>query len=77
RELASSGSGGAPVFSSVAFDLVVPNVWLLGDGQVVNEYGPTEAIRTAGRVSASIGRVTWSGGGPTGPWTSWAASTTK
>ncbi|MBB5101785.1 non-ribosomal peptide synthetase [Streptomyces spectabilis] len=27
RELASSGSGGAPVFSSVAFDLVVPNVW--------------------------------------------------
>uniref|UniRef100_A0AAU3GVZ8 Amino acid adenylation domain-containing protein n=1 Tax=Streptomyces sp. NBC_01401 TaxID=2903854 RepID=A0AAU3GVZ8_9ACTN len=27
RELVSSGSGGAPVFSSVAFDLVVPNVW--------------------------------------------------
>ncbi|MFD5780299.1 amino acid adenylation domain-containing protein [Streptomyces sp. NPDC126933] len=27
RELASSGQGGAPVFSSVAFDLVVPNVW--------------------------------------------------
>ncbi|WP_406165812.1 amino acid adenylation domain-containing protein [Streptomyces sp. NBC_00996] len=27
RELASCGSGGAPVFSSVAFDLVVPNVW--------------------------------------------------
>ncbi|MEV5551376.1 amino acid adenylation domain-containing protein [Streptomyces sp. NPDC052309] len=27
RELASAGTGGAPVFSSVAFDLVVPNVW--------------------------------------------------
>ncbi|MFH0521483.1 AMP-binding protein, partial [Streptomyces sp. M41] len=27
RELVSAGSGGAPVFSSVAFDLVVPNVW--------------------------------------------------
>ncbi|MFC1444081.1 amino acid adenylation domain-containing protein [Streptacidiphilus sp. N1-10] len=27
RELVGSGSGGAPVFSSVAFDLVVPNVW--------------------------------------------------
>ncbi|MEW2484827.1 amino acid adenylation domain-containing protein [Streptomyces sp. NPDC048411] len=27
RELAASWSGGAPVFSSVAFDLVVPNVW--------------------------------------------------
>ncbi|MBN6039759.1 non-ribosomal peptide synthetase [Amycolatopsis sp. 195334CR] len=26
-ELASRGSGGAPVFSSVAFDLVVPNLW--------------------------------------------------
>ncbi|MGW7155526.1 amino acid adenylation domain-containing protein, partial [Streptomyces sp. NPDC054887] len=27
RELVGSASGGAPVFSSVAFDLVVPNVW--------------------------------------------------
>ncbi|MFC1444077.1 amino acid adenylation domain-containing protein [Streptacidiphilus sp. N1-10] len=27
RELVGPGSGGAPVFSSVAFDLVVPNVW--------------------------------------------------
>ncbi|MCF2435197.1 AMP-binding protein [Streptomyces thinghirensis] len=27
RELTSAGTGGAPVFSSVAFDLVVPNVW--------------------------------------------------
>ena len=26
-ELAGRGSGGAPVFSSVAFDLVVPNLW--------------------------------------------------
>ncbi|MGW7052794.1 amino acid adenylation domain-containing protein [Streptomyces sp. NPDC054887] len=27
RELVGSAAGGAPVFSSVAFDLVVPNVW--------------------------------------------------
>ncbi|MCJ0871765.1 non-ribosomal peptide synthetase [Streptomyces sp. AP-93] len=27
RELASQGTGGAPLFSSVAFDLVVPNLW--------------------------------------------------
>ncbi|MFG2509745.1 amino acid adenylation domain-containing protein [Streptomyces rubiginosohelvolus] len=27
RELASQGQGGAPLFSSVAFDLVVPNLW--------------------------------------------------
>ncbi|MFC8669856.1 amino acid adenylation domain-containing protein, partial [Streptomyces sp. NPDC057199] len=27
RELASQGEGGAPLFSSVAFDLVVPNLW--------------------------------------------------
>ena len=27
RELASRGTGGAPVFSSVAFDLIVPNLW--------------------------------------------------
>ncbi|MFD9466375.1 amino acid adenylation domain-containing protein, partial [Streptomyces sp. NPDC060027] len=36
RELASCGAGGAPVFSSVAFDLVVPNVWApLAAGQRV------------------------------------------
>ncbi|TDD94818.1 non-ribosomal peptide synthetase [Actinomadura rubrisoli] len=27
EELATRGSGGAPIFSSVAFDLVVPNLW--------------------------------------------------
>ncbi|WP_018350842.1 non-ribosomal peptide synthetase [Longispora albida] len=27
EELASKGTGGAPLFSSVAFDLVVPNLW--------------------------------------------------
>ncbi|MEU1513048.1 amino acid adenylation domain-containing protein [Streptomyces sp. NPDC005811] len=27
RELAGAGTGGAPLFSSVAFDLVVPNLW--------------------------------------------------
>ncbi|WP_406367115.1 amino acid adenylation domain-containing protein [Streptomyces sp. NBC_00645] len=40
RELASCGAGGAPVFSSVAFDLVVPNVWApLAAGQRVWLYG--------------------------------------
>ncbi|MFJ1618482.1 amino acid adenylation domain-containing protein [Streptomyces sp. NPDC088251] len=37
RELAERGSGGAPVFSSVAFDLVVPNLWApLVAGQTVH-----------------------------------------
>ncbi len=27
RDLTTAGTGGAPVFSSVAFDLVIPNVW--------------------------------------------------
>ncbi|MDT9701576.1 non-ribosomal peptide synthetase, partial [Streptomyces sp. P17] len=37
RELASRGEGGAPLFSSVAFDLVVPNLWApLVTGQAVH-----------------------------------------
>ncbi|MEV0219300.1 amino acid adenylation domain-containing protein, partial [Streptomyces sp. NPDC050704] len=37
RELASQGGGGAPLFSSVAFDLVVPNLWApLVTGQTVH-----------------------------------------
>ncbi|MFE6763990.1 amino acid adenylation domain-containing protein [Streptomyces sp. NPDC057689] len=37
RELASRGTGGAPLFSSVAFDLVVPNLWApLVAGQAVH-----------------------------------------
>ncbi|MFE0799706.1 amino acid adenylation domain-containing protein, partial [Streptomyces sp. NPDC058834] len=37
RELASRGTGGAPLFSSVAFDLVVPNLWApLVVGQAVH-----------------------------------------
>ncbi len=41
RELAARGSGGAPVFSSVAFDLVVPNLWApLAAGQAVHLMGP-------------------------------------
>ncbi|MZG05036.1 non-ribosomal peptide synthetase, partial [Streptomyces sp. SID5614] len=37
RELASQGQGGAPLFSSVAFDLVVPNLWApLVTGQKVH-----------------------------------------
>ncbi|MFD7841302.1 amino acid adenylation domain-containing protein, partial [Streptomyces sp. NPDC059761] len=37
RELAGRGVGGAPVFSSVAFDLVVPNLWApLVSGQCVH-----------------------------------------
>ncbi|MGI5041668.1 AMP-binding protein, partial [Streptomyces sp. JAC128] len=36
-ELADRGTGGAPVFSSVAFDLVVPNLWApLLAGQTVH-----------------------------------------
>lgn len=37
RELAGRGSGGAPLFSSIAFDLVVPNLWVpLVVGQTVH-----------------------------------------
>ncbi|WP_436961369.1 amino acid adenylation domain-containing protein [Streptomyces sp. SudanB182_2057] len=37
EELASRGEGGAPLFSSVAFDLVVPNLWApLLSGQAVH-----------------------------------------
>ncbi|MFJ8795490.1 amino acid adenylation domain-containing protein [Streptomyces sp. NPDC102462] len=37
RVLASRGTGGAPLFSSVAFDLVVPNLWApLVSGQTVH-----------------------------------------
>ncbi|MFF0091755.1 amino acid adenylation domain-containing protein [Streptomyces canus] len=40
RELASQGTGGAPLFSSVAFDLVVPNLWApLVTGQAVHTVG--------------------------------------
>ncbi|MDQ1026939.1 amino acid adenylation domain-containing protein [Streptomyces umbrinus] len=40
RELASQGEGGAPLFSSVAFDLVVPNLWApLVTGQTVHMVG--------------------------------------
>ncbi|WP_406217955.1 amino acid adenylation domain-containing protein [Streptomyces canus] len=40
RELASQGTGGAPLFSSVAFDLVVPNLWApLITGQAVHTVG--------------------------------------
>ncbi|WP_189151941.1 non-ribosomal peptide synthetase, partial [Streptomyces lacrimifluminis] len=40
RELASRGTGGAPLFSSVAFDLVVPNLWApLTVGQAVHTVG--------------------------------------
>ncbi|HUQ57173.1 non-ribosomal peptide synthetase [Lentzea sp.] len=37
EELASQGTGGAPLFSSIAFDLVVPNLWApLLAGQAVH-----------------------------------------
>jgi amino acid adenylation domain-containing protein len=40
RELASRGTGGAPLFSSVAFDLIVPNLWApLVTGQAVHTVG--------------------------------------
>ncbi|WP_406369775.1 amino acid adenylation domain-containing protein [Streptomyces sp. NBC_00647] len=54
RELASCGSGGAPVFSSVAFDLVVPNVWApLAAGQRVWLYGGE--LTELGRALAEAG----------------------
>ncbi|MFH9004311.1 amino acid adenylation domain-containing protein [Streptomyces afghaniensis] len=52
-ELADRGSGGAPVFSSVAFDLVVPNLWApLLAGQTVHML-PRDLDRLGERLVAS------------------------
>ncbi|MEV6052214.1 amino acid adenylation domain-containing protein, partial [Streptomyces sp. NPDC052107] len=55
RELASRGTGGAPLFSSVAFDLVVPNLWApLVVGQTVHTVGQDADLADLGqRLTAS------------------------
>ncbi|MFJ8545471.1 amino acid adenylation domain-containing protein [Streptomyces sp. NPDC093586] len=73
RELASAGSGGAPVFSSVAFDLVVPNVWaplaagqrtwlfdgeLTGLGEALSEARPFSFMKmTPGHLEVLSGQL--------------------
>ncbi|GAB2727625.1 non-ribosomal peptide synthetase [Kitasatospora kifunensis] len=49
RELAGRGTGGGAVFSSVAFDLVVPNLWApLCAGQRVALFGPDSGLDELG-----------------------------
>ncbi|MEV4702014.1 amino acid adenylation domain-containing protein [Actinoplanes sp. NPDC049316] len=56
RELASRGSGGAPLFSSVAFDLVVPNLWApLVCGQRVVAVAQDADLADLGRTLAAAG----------------------
>jgi len=56
RELASRGSGGAPLFSSVAFDLVVPNLWApLVVGQTVHTVGQDVDLADLGRHLVASG----------------------
>ncbi|MFF7271585.1 amino acid adenylation domain-containing protein [Streptomyces cyaneofuscatus] len=53
RELASQGQGGAPLFSSVAFDLVVPNLWApLVTGQKVHTVAQDIDMADLGRELA-------------------------
>ncbi|MER6365952.1 amino acid adenylation domain-containing protein [Kitasatospora sp. NPDC001527] len=53
RDLASRGTGGAPVFSSLAFDLAVPNLWApLLSGQTVRVL-PRDLDRLGERLAAS------------------------
>ncbi|MFE9564782.1 amino acid adenylation domain-containing protein, partial [Streptomyces sp. NPDC006487] len=54
RELVSRGSGGAPLFSSVAFDLVVPNLWApLVAGQSVHTVSAEVDLADLGRHLAA------------------------
>ncbi|MBT2491922.1 amino acid adenylation domain-containing protein [Streptomyces sp. ISL-96] len=54
RELASRGTGGAPLFSSVAFDLVVPNLWApLVTGQSVHTVPQSVDMADLGRHLAA------------------------
>ncbi|CAL9516038.1 Tyrocidine synthase 3 [Streptomyces sp. enrichment culture] len=56
RELASRGTGGAPLFSSVAFDLVVPNLWApLVTGQAVHTVGQDVDLADLGGTLAASG----------------------
>ncbi|WP_344495407.1 amino acid adenylation domain-containing protein, partial [Streptomyces enissocaesilis] len=56
RELASQGGRGAPLFSSVAFDLVVPNLWApLVTGQRVHTVAQDTDIADLGAALAKSG----------------------
>ncbi|MEE1738089.1 amino acid adenylation domain-containing protein [Streptomyces sp. BE147] len=56
RDLASRGTTGAPLFSSVAFDLVVPNLWApLVTGQQVHTVPQDTDIADLGAVLAEAG----------------------
>ncbi|MEV6075920.1 amino acid adenylation domain-containing protein [Streptomyces sp. NPDC052069] len=56
RDLAPQGTGGAPLFSSVAFDLVVPNLWApLVTGQQVHTVPQDTDIADLGGVLAEAG----------------------
>ncbi|WP_344500127.1 amino acid adenylation domain-containing protein, partial [Streptomyces enissocaesilis] len=56
RELAAQGTGGAPLFSSVAFDLVVPNLWApLVTGQRVHTVAQDTDIADLGAALAEAG----------------------
>ncbi|MFE9240677.1 amino acid adenylation domain-containing protein [Streptomyces sp. NPDC007007] len=56
RELAARGTGGAPLFSSVAFDLVVPNLWApLVTGQPVHTVGQDVTLADLGEHLVASG----------------------
>ncbi|MEV4701990.1 amino acid adenylation domain-containing protein [Actinoplanes sp. NPDC049316] len=54
RDLAARGTSGAPLFSSVAFDLVVPNLWApLTSGQTVHVLPPGAGLADLGERLAA------------------------
>jgi amino acid adenylation domain-containing protein len=56
QELAARGDGGAPLFSSVAFDLVVPNLWApLLSGQATRILPPDLDLADLGRALVAAG----------------------
>ncbi|MFF8732881.1 condensation domain-containing protein, partial [Streptomyces sp. NPDC015171] len=56
RELAARGTGGAPLFSSVAFDLVMPNLWApLVTGQAVHTVGQDVTLADLGEHLVASG----------------------
>ncbi|MEV0961457.1 amino acid adenylation domain-containing protein [Streptomyces sp. NPDC049910] len=56
RELAARGTGGAPLFSSVAFDLVVPSLWApLVTGQAVHTVGQHVTLADLGEHLVASG----------------------
>ncbi|MFE0510759.1 amino acid adenylation domain-containing protein [Streptomyces sp. NPDC058964] len=60
RELAGRGRGGSAVFSSVAFDLVVPNLWApLVCGQAVYLLGQDVGLDELGKRLVAAGRFSF------------------